>query len=123
MILNIYKKGRNQVCPTSFSESFNWSCTLLNFICRLESPIRETGIYCFETDLIFRESNYHRVLFYIHLTHGTRYFTYTPTLRAEYKLRLHDVSTAEFELLRIDGTPIKLLDYCLTFDIGRYARF
>ena len=122
MILNIYQDQKKQINSTSFRESCNWSCTLLNFICQLESPIRESGIYSFETDLIQREQNYHRVLFYIFLEKGTKQFTYTPTLRAEYKLRLHDVSTADFDLLCVDGRPIKLLNFCATFDISRYAR-
>ena len=124
MILNIHKNHKNKILQTDFKENTFWTCTLISFICRLETKITESGIYCIETDLITRECNQHRILFYIYLNRGTNHFTYAPTLSAEYKLRLHDVSTAVFELSRIDKRSINLLEFSATFDIKEtYARF
>ena len=116
MILHLYK-DKSKTPHTTFDEYQDWSCSLVHFIARFDR-LTESGIYYISTDLIRREENQQRILFHIHLTQGTNHFTFTPTQKMKYKLRLHDVSSAVFNFYRLDQRPIVLSDFTATFDIG-----
>ena len=105
MIVNFHKFEEigsfSSIHHVTFEENKNWDLSVLHFICKFKQNLDHSGIYQLSSNLIQRaDGNIHRTLLYVYLEKGTNFVDITPKQSYKYKLRLHDISNAEFSKTR-----------------------
>ena len=83
-----------------------------------------SGIYKICTNLIERENgNSDRVIAYIHLNKSQNVIAYVPPQSVWYKLRLHDISSADIKLESvITDTKLIFKEFACRFEVIENAR-
>ena len=130
MIVNFHKSEEigafSSLHHVTFEENKNWNLSLLHFICKFKHNLDQSGIYQLSSNLIQRDDgNIHRALFYMYLEKGTNHVDITPTQSYKYKLRLYEISSAEFSFCLLKTQEIiPISEAAFQLDIVEsYGRF
>ena len=130
MIVNYHKfeeiGSSSSINQATFKENKNWELSVLHFICKFKHNLDQSGIYQLTSNLIQRaDGNIHRTLLYMYLEKGTNHVDLTPTQSYKYKLRLHEISSAEFSFCLLKTQEIiPISEAAFQLDIVEsYGRF
>ena len=124
MIINIC--GTHSPFPVTrieFDRNQNYSIRLVSLQAVIAS-YTPSGIYKICTNLIEREhGNSDRVIAYIHLDKKQSVIAYVPPESVWYKLRLHDISSADIKLESIiTDTKLFFKEFACRFEVIKNAR-